>query len=166
MSERGARVLPLRDDGGAGRAVFMHMALAIEARALCAAKVARLRARVCGSARVAPAPAGTFTLRAADNTWRPLAAGVAIKLLSRDPVRGRMTAFIRMQPGAMFDAHDHPQAEECLVLEGEISIGTHRLEAGDLHVAAAGTRHARTCSPQGALLLVHAVLPASSCATY
>jgi len=159
-------VLSLRDDGGAGRVVFMHMALAIEARELCAAQGARLRARVCGSARAAPAPAGTFTLRAADNTWRPLATGVDIKLLSRDPARGRMTAFIRMQPGAMFDAHDHPQTEECLVLAGEIRIGTHRLGPGDLHVAAAGTRHACTCSPDGALLLVHAALPPSSCAAY
>lgn len=164
MIEERAPVLPLRDDGDAGRAVFLHLALAIEARELCAAKVARLRTRVRAGARAAPAPAGTFTLRAADNTWRPLAAGIDIKLLSRDGARRRMTAFIRMLPGATFDTHDHPQTEECLVLEGEIHIGTHRLGQGDLHVAGEGTRHAPTWSPVGALLLIHAALPPSGCA--
>jgi anti-sigma factor ChrR (cupin superfamily) len=166
MSEPGPRVVPLRDDGRIGRAVFLRLALAIEARELCAERLACLRARVSCNARVVPAPAGTYTRRAADNTWRPLAAGVDVKLLSRDVARGRMTAFIRLQPGAIFDAHEHAQTEECLVLEGEIHIGTHRLCEGDLHVAGAGTRHAPTWSPGGALLLVHAALPATECAGY
>jgi len=144
----------------------MQVALAIAPRELSAVRAARLRVRVRGCAHTAPAPTGTFTLRAADNTWRPLAVGVDIKLLSRDAARGRMTAFIRMQAGATFDAHDHPQTEECLVVEGVIRIGTHELGRGDLHVAGQGTRHALTWSPEGALLLVHAALPPTNCARY
>ena len=67
-----------------------------------------------------------------------------------------MTAFIRMQPGSTLDAHFHTQTEECLIVEGEIFIGAHRLCALDMHVAAGGTAHAPITSPRGALILVRA----------
>jgi quercetin dioxygenase-like cupin family protein len=65
-----------------------------------------------------------------------------------------MTTFIRMEPGSEFGAHRHSQREECLVLDGEILIGAHRLRAGDMHVAEAGSEHALVTSPRGALVLV------------
>ena len=46
-----------------------------------------------------------------------------------------------MRPGGVIPAHRHQHEEECLVLEGECRIGTHRLVAGDVHVAAAGSWH-------------------------
>jgi len=67
-----------------------------------------------------------------------------------------MTAFVRMQPDASLESHVHHQTEECLILEGEIFIGMHRLGAGDMHVAAAGTSHAAIKSPRGALMIVRA----------
>ena len=99
-------------------------------------------------------PPDTRTVRAASVTWNPLAPGVSIKLLRVDHDAGNMTAFIRMEPGSAFGAHRHSQSEECLVLEGEIFIGAHRLHAGDMHVAEAGTDHAMVTSPRGALMLV------------
>lgn len=101
-------------------------------------------------------PPDTRTVRAASGAWNPLAPGVTIKLLRVDHDAGNMTAFIRMEPGSAFGAHQHLQNEECLVLEGEILIGAHCLHAGDMHVAAAGTQHSRVTSPRGALMLVRA----------
>ena len=99
-------------------------------------------------------PPDTRTVRAASGTWNPLAPGVTIKLLRVDREAGNISAFIRMEPGSGFGAHRHSQGEECLVLEGEIFIGAHRLDAGDMHVAQAGSEHAMVTSPRGALMLV------------
>ena len=101
-------------------------------------------------------PPDTRTVRAAAGTWSPLVPGITIKLLRVDRDAGNMTAFIRMEPGSAFGAHEHAQSEECLVLEGEIFIGAHCLHAGDMHVAKAGTAHAMVTSPRGALVLVRA----------
>jgi hypothetical protein len=161
MSEQPVRVVPLRDDGHAAHGVFIQLALALAPRVPAGVGGERLRARVRGSAGTVPAPMGTHTVRAGDGSWRPVASGVDIKLLRAS--RGRMTAYIRMRAGAFFDAHEHPLPEECLVIEGDICIGSHRLAAGDLHYASAGTRHAATHSSGGALLLVHAALPPAPC---
>jgi anti-sigma factor ChrR (cupin superfamily) len=118
----------------------------------------RMRRRVI--ARAATQPEGTRTLRAHEGWWATFAPGVSIKLLRADTETARMTALIRMQPGSALPGHRHEQAEECLVLEGELFIGRHRLEAGDLHVAPLGTDHQPISSPAGALLLVHAQLSA------
>lgn len=101
-------------------------------------------------------PQGTHTVRANSVPWRELAPGITIQLLRVDPEAENMTAFVRMQPGSVFDPHRHAQCEECLILEGEIFIGGYRLGAGDMHVAAPGTEHARHTSPRGALMLVRA----------
>jgi quercetin dioxygenase-like cupin family protein len=97
-------------------------------------------------------PPETRTVRAAAVAWNELAPGVTVKLLRVD--EQNMTAYIRMAPGSVFGGHRHSQDEECLILEGEIFIGTHRLHAGDMHVAEAGTEHAMVTSPRGALMLV------------
>ena len=96
------------------------------------------------------------TVRATQGQWRDLAPGVTLKLLNGDAAGGWMTAFIRMSPGSSLDGHVHARTEECLVVEGEIFIGAHRVSAGDLHVAQAGTAHEAVRAPRGALMLVRA----------
>lgn len=115
----------------------------------------RLRARVLARVRGGCQPEGTRTVRSNEGTWRDFAPGVTIKLLHADTDTARMTALIRMQPGSALPGHRHEQTEECLILEGEIFIGPHRLAAADLHVAPLGTEHAPVRSPAGALMLVH-----------
>jgi quercetin dioxygenase-like cupin family protein len=135
--------------------IFKQFAAALESRPPPARRRARLRARVL--ARLRESGSGvTRTVRAADGEWLALAPGVSIKLLRRDAATDNMTAFVRLRPGATLESHVHHQTEECLILEGEILIGTHRLSAGDMHVAAAGTVHAAIKSPRGALLIVRA----------
>jgi len=163
MPERDARVLPLHDEAHVARALFKRLALAVDARPLAPSEHRKLRERVLRSSREARAPCRTRTLRASESAWRSLVAGVDFRLLHADPAGGTMTAFIRMLPGSTFEAHEHPCTEECLVLEGEIRIGSHRLVAGDMHVANGGTRHDTTHSAGGALLWVRAALPAGLC---
>lgn len=114
----------------------------------------RLRKSMLKRVLAAIPPPDTRTVRADSLAWSELVPGVTIKLLRVNHDARNMTAYIRMKPGSKFGAHRHSQSEECLVLEGEIFIGAHRLHAGDMHIAGAGTEHATVTSPRGALMLV------------
>jgi quercetin dioxygenase-like cupin family protein len=102
------------------------------------------------------APEGTTTLRADEGDWQGIAPGVTSKTLRIDPTAGMRTILVRMCPQSTLDGHLHGRDEECFVLEGEIFIGNHRLSRGDMHIARAGSVHARIRSPNGALLMVRA----------
>jgi quercetin dioxygenase-like cupin family protein len=112
-----------------------------------------LRERVLRDALDGTPPAGTRTYRAAHRAWHEISPGIDIKLLRPD-AEGCMTALVRMAAESTYTAHEHPLDELCLVLAGEIHIGSHRLRAGDVHIAAAGSAHASTFAPHGALLFV------------
>ena len=140
--------------GHAGAWIFDRVAESLRPRALTHERCRDLRARILERFRARQQCA--VTVRADQGEWRPLAPGVAIKLLHGDADCGHMTAFIRMQPGSSIEGHAHAQTEECLVVEGGILIGAHRVSAGDLHVALAGTSHEVIRSPYGALMLVRA----------
>jgi quercetin dioxygenase-like cupin family protein len=120
---------------------------------------ASLRERILERLRDA-APVGTSTLRAHASEWTPLNELVQIRVLRRDEARNDQTILIRLQPGAVIDAHPHTQEEECYVIEGEIEIGDHCVRQGDMHVARPGATHQRLLSRTGALLLVRMEIPA------
>ena len=143
--------------------LFVELALAMSPLELAPAKLTCLRERVLCRAGEPCAPCGTHTTRATDIAWLTLAPGVEFRILRKDTVRGIMTAFVRMHPGAVFEAHDHPGGEQCYVLDGDIRIGGLRLQRGDLHFAEPGSHHEPTYSDGGALLVVHAGLPAEPC---
>jgi anti-sigma factor ChrR (cupin superfamily) len=134
--------------------VLEHLAGALESRRQQAACGRPLRTILLTRVLGALPPPGTRTVRAGSVGWIELAPGVSINPLRIDHETDNMTAYVRMLPGAVFAAHRHSQAEECLVIEGEIYIGTYCLRAGDMHFAACGTEHAMVTSPRGALMLV------------
>jgi hypothetical protein len=140
--------------GHAGAWIFDRVGESLRPRPLTHERGRELRARILDrfGARLRCA----FIVRAGQGEWRALAPGVSLKLLRGDSGRGDMTAFIRMLPGSSLAGHVHALNEECLVVEGEILIGAHRVSAGDLHVALAGTSHEVIRSPRGALMLVRA----------
>lgn len=140
--------------GNTGAWIYDLVGASILPQRLSHERCRELRARIL--ARFAARQQCAVTVRACEGEWRPLAPGVTIKLLRGDAATGNMTAFIRMEPGSSLESHRHAQAEECLIVEGEIFIGRHRLAAGDLHVAGAGTEHEAITSPRGALMLVRA----------
>ncbi len=107
----------------------------------------------------ADAPADTFTVRATDVRWVDAGPGVQVKVLRMNRERQDQTVLIRMQPGAIVVGHRHSQEEECLILEGEVFIGEHRLMQGDMHVARPGAVHSPIRAPGGALLLIRSEMP-------
>jgi anti-sigma factor ChrR (cupin superfamily) len=104
-------------------------------------------------------PPSTFTIRAAEMRWVSVGPGVEVKVLRMDPERNDQTVLIRMQPGSVVVGHRHTQEEECLILEGEVTIGDYRLSAGDMHVARPGAVHEPIRAPSGALLLIRSEMP-------
>ncbi len=90
--------------------------------------------------------------------WRPLdepgVSGVLVKVLRYDEAAGRApTILLKFEAGATYPAHRHPGGEEILVLEGDVTLGPDRLEAGDYLYTAPGNVHA-VHSKGGCLLLV------------
>jgi anti-sigma factor ChrR (cupin superfamily) len=112
---------------------------------------ARLLARVAREEAVRP----QISLRAGERDWRPTGvAGIAMQLLYADPTTGRHTLLLRLDPGARYPAHLHDEAEQCLVLEGEVGWEELRYAKGDFIVAGKGSVHPVIETTQGALLLL------------
>jgi anti-sigma factor ChrR (cupin superfamily) len=99
---------------------------------------------------------GTLTVRADAGRWERLARGVERKILHTSP-DGRVTYLIRGQPGARLPGHDHDDDEETFVIEGDLTIGSLTLRAGDYHLARRGFHHPAASSQNGCLLLVTAL---------
>ena len=118
----------------------------------------RLRRRIIEQARE-QAPEGTHTLRADEAAWIQIAPFVAIRELRRDEASGTHTSLMRMHPGDAIPAHRHLLEEEFMVLEGECHIGTHKLVAGDIHIAAAGSWHEPVTTRSGVLVLLRGEYP-------
>jgi quercetin dioxygenase-like cupin family protein len=117
-----------------------------------------LRRRVLG--RVSdPAPDGTYTVRASENPWLKVSELVQVRVLRKDEAHNNQTILIRMLPGASIVPHPHSQEEECLVIEGSVDVGPHRLYEGDMHVVSPGARHPEIISPRGALLMIRSEIP-------
>jgi quercetin dioxygenase-like cupin family protein len=67
-----------------------------------------------------------------------------------------------MEPGSRVPVHSHTQEEQCLVVEGEVTIGEHIFRAGDWHVAMPGTTHSDFSTRTGCLVFIRAEIPARS----
>jgi quercetin dioxygenase-like cupin family protein len=104
-------------------------------------------------------PPGTLTIRAATMRWLAAGPGVEVMVVRSNRERNDQTVLIRMQPGSEVVGHRHTMEEECLILEGEVYIGGHRLGRGDMHVASPGAVHAPIRSTAGALLLIRSEIP-------
>jgi anti-sigma factor ChrR (cupin superfamily) len=146
------------DDSDAEQALLEALALEVRAAELSSAQRERMRERI--MMRIQDeAPAGTSTLRVARAKWVEVCFGVQMQLLQRDAQAGRQTILLKMQPGGEIPRHRHTQDEEFLVLEGECSIGTHHLRAGDFHAASAGSWHERTTTTTGVLVMLRGEYP-------
>lgn len=86
-------------------------------------------------------PARTDTQRLDQGAWHVIAPGVRRKILHEDTQQGIQSFLLRLEPGAVLPSHGHQMDEECVVLEGELRIGTLRVGPGDFHIARAGSTH-------------------------
>jgi len=101
-----------------------------------------------------------LTHPAGDEGWQPFGDGVHIKVLHE--AGGIMSYLLRLAPGATLPAHRHPVDEECMVLEGEIRIGSLRVAAGGFHLGRKDVMHDRLECPGGALLFLRGAVPEAS----
>lgn len=92
----------------------------------------------------------------ASMTWTPSPGGhVLRKRFHRVGAQesGQVTSLVRYEPGATFPAHDHPQGEEILVLEGVFSDEHGDWPAGSYLLNPEGFTH-QPFSREGCLLFV------------
>lgn len=88
--------------------------------------------------------------------WRSLAPGVEFKVLWSDAATQSKSFLLRAAPGTRLPAHGHRCFEECLVLEGEFSIGGIHLRAGDFHGVAEQADHDEAYTETGVLVYLRA----------
>ena len=87
--------------------------------------------------------ASSPVVRTAGGAWKPSAVpGVSVQVLRRDKTTGESTSLVRFEPGTRFPAHNHPAGEEIFVLEGDFTVGRHRLTSGDYLYTPPNEKHA------------------------
>ncbi len=93
-----------------------------------------------------------LTVHLSNDGWIDVLPLIRMKTLfeSED---GKAVLF-RFQPGARLPAHEHGSDEECVVIEGELRIGSEVVHAGDFHLARRGIPHGELTSPSGALFYI------------
>lgn len=65
---------------------------------------------------------------------------------------------MRLDPGAVYPAHEHDGPEECVVIAGELTVGGVRMRKGDYQRAEPGSEHVEQRSEAGALVFLTAPL--------
>jgi quercetin dioxygenase-like cupin family protein len=95
-----------------------------------------------------------YTMRRDEGTWDETGVtGVRIRRLFVDRQRNQFTGLVRMAPGTAYPRHVHDGPEECLVLEGDLSVGDEiQLAAGDYQYAPPGSLHGIQSTRGGCLL--------------
>lgn len=112
-------------------------------------------------ARVADADESHLTIDTFEGDWQAFAAGVAIKVLRVHA--GEMSYLLRLEPGAAIPPHRHPQDEECIVLEGQLRVGTKtEIGPGGYHLAHGGALHGTITSSTGATIFLRGAVPDAS----
>ena len=113
----------------------------------------RLRQRL--MEQVQPLPTGVSAPRANEGKWMCTPyQGITMKPVYRHPATGEITQLIRFEPGAKLPPHHHTADEQCLVLEGDIRMGSTVFRAGDFTWAKKDSEHHVLTSEEGCLLLI------------
>lgn len=108
--------------------------------------------------RVADADGSHRTLGAAQGEWRAFAPGVRIKILREH--EGVVSYLLRLGPGARLPPHRHRLDEECIVIEGQLLVGSRtQIGPGGYHLAHAGALHATISTETGATVFLRGAAP-------
>ncbi len=88
-----------------------------------------------------------------ENAWITLGKKLQVKLLHDDGIT--ISWLLKMLPGGRLQPHEHADgAEECMVLEGELSINGVKFKGGDYQIAHPGSTHFEVATEVGAMLFL------------
>ncbi len=90
--------------------------------------------------------------------WKELIPGITVKRLCIDEHAGTKSFLLRAQAGMSLPGHAHQGFEECMVLEGEFTMGELTLRAGDYHAAPAGSSHPMASTATGVTVYLRAAI--------
>lgn len=112
-------------------------------------------------ARVADADETHLTIDGDEGEWQPFGDGVAIKVLREHETV--LSYLLRLDPGASIPPHRHPQDEECVVLDGQLRVGSNvEIGPGGYHLAHGGALHATISTATGATIFLRGAIPRAS----
>lgn len=103
--------------------------------------------------------ANTSTVRPGDGEWEKFSPRIKMKVLRREADSSSMSYLLKLEPGAFLVPHHHHHDEECVVLEGEVTIGELRVGPGTYHLAPRGMIHEPIRSEHGAVLFIRGQEP-------
>jgi quercetin dioxygenase-like cupin family protein len=101
----------------------------------------------------------THTVSPESGEWQKFSPRIKIKILRREADGSSMSYLLKLEPGAFLVPHKHHIDEECVVLEGQVTIGEERVGAGTYHLAPRGMIHAAIRSEHGAVLFIRGKEP-------
>ena len=101
----------------------------------------------------------TSTVRPDQGEWHKFSPRIKIKVLRREADGSSMSYLLKLEPGALLVPHKHAMDEECVVLEGEVLIGTELVGPGSYHLAPRGMVHQPIRSEHGAILFIRGKQP-------
>jgi anti-sigma factor ChrR (cupin superfamily) len=88
-----------------------------------------------------------------DDAWVSLSKKIQVKVLHDDGTR--LSWLLKLLPGGRLPEHDHADgSEECMILEGQLSINGETFVCGDYQIAHPGSVHYEVASQHGALVFL------------
>lgn len=104
---------------------------------------------------VATVEQGLEEILAAARDWQRLAIpGLSVHTLEVDRQKRRITALLHAEAGTSIPPHVHEDAEQCVVLHGDLVIGDEHLRVGDYRYWQPGEPQPAQSTEFGCLLLV------------
>jgi len=93
--------------------------------------------------------------------WIEAFPGGSFKVLHGDASipNSLLSYLIRLEPGFKMEGHGHPFDEETLMLEGDLTLGDIKLNAGDYHFAPTGVTHGNVSTTNGCVAYMRGALP-------
>ncbi len=101
----------------------------------------------------------TSTVRPDQGEWEKFSPRIKMKVLRREADGNSMSYLLKLEPGAFLVPHKHSTDEECVVLEGEVTIGSELVGPGSYHLAPRGMVHQPIRSEHGAILFIRGKQP-------
>lgn len=128
-----------------------------------AESVKRMRNDIMQKIKLEPArqQPGFSTMLAKEGEWIEAFPGAQFKVLHDDGngLDGLLSYLIKLEAGVEMEGHGHPFDEECLMLEGDLTLGDITLNKGDFHYAEAGVMHGHLSTQNGCMAFIRGALP-------